>query len=240
LKFTSDDLPCARKFFVRAIQLDPTLALAYTGLGWLHLQESHWFGSRPFLEAATDAAEQARKAIDVDPNDAEAFGVLASALFASGDFRAASDNARRALSISPSCAFAHHARGLILLFSGNPMAGRPVLLLAKQLDPRLLGPVVRAEIAMTYYFQRDYDNVVAALRGLLSDRPDHPWAYRWLAAALGPLGMTKEAFGALRKAKETSPDAFDAYLSGRPPWFRPEDYEHVLEGLRKAGWQGNS
>jgi hypothetical protein len=24
----------------------------------------------------------------------------------------------------------------------------------------------------------------------------------------------------------------------RPPWTRPEDYDHYIEGLRKAGWKG--
>jgi adenylate cyclase len=28
------------------------------------------------------------------------------------------------------------------------------------------------------------------------------------------------------------------YVRKRVPWFRPEDHAHLLEGLRKAGWQG--
>jgi hypothetical protein len=24
----------------------------------------------------------------------------------------------------------------------------------------------------------------------------------------------------------------------RPPWMRPEDHAHMLEGLRKASWEG--
>jgi adenylate cyclase len=28
------------------------------------------------------------------------------------------------------------------------------------------------------------------------------------------------------------------YVYQRAPWIRPEDYEHLLEGLRKAGWEG--
>ena len=31
---------------------------------------------------------------------------------------------------------------------------------------------------------------------------------------------------------------FEFYVRSRPPWFRPKDYEHTLEGLRKAGWEG--
>jgi hypothetical protein len=42
----------------------------------------------------------------------------------------------------------------------------------------------------------------------------------------------------LRKAIEASPQAFDQNVRSRPPWLRSDDYEHLLDGLRKAGWQG--
>jgi adenylate cyclase len=28
------------------------------------------------------------------------------------------------------------------------------------------------------------------------------------------------------------------YVHNRVPWFRPEDHAHLVEGLRKAGWEG--
>jgi len=27
------------------------------------------------------------------------------------------------------------------------------------------------------------------------------------------------------------------YVRGRVPWMRPEDHDHMIEGLRKAGWK---
>ncbi len=61
--------------------------------------------------------------------------------------------------------------------------------------------------------------------------------YRWLAAALGQLDRTDEAREALHTAMTTSPKAYDRFVGNRVPWHRPEDYEHMLDGLRKAGWQ---
>jgi len=29
---------------------------------------------------------------------------------------------------------------------------------------------------------------------------------------------------------------YDHYARHRPPWFGLKDFEHMLEGLRKAGW----
>jgi len=42
----------------------------------------------------------------------------------------------------------------------------------------------------------------------------------------------------LAKAIAMAPSAFDMFVRRRVPWHRPEDYAHMLEGLRKAGWEG--
>ena len=96
---------------------------------------------------------------------------------------------------------------------------------------------VRGFIALSYYFERDYENAVAVARRLLADRPDHPLAYRYLAAALGQLGRTDEARDALDKAIVIAPDAFHLYVRHRMSHMRQVDYDHMLDGLRKAGWQ---
>jgi len=57
-------------------------------------------------------------------------------------------------------------------------------------------------------------------------------------AALGQLARTAEAKEALERAIEIAPASFDQYVRQRMPWHRPEDYPHMLEGLRKAGREG--
>ena len=50
-------------------------------------------------------------------------------------------------------------------------------------------------------------------------------------------GMTGPDLGeALKKAMVLK--TFELTVRRRPPYTRPEDHEHKLEGLRKAGWQG--
>jgi adenylate cyclase len=93
-------------------------------------------------------------------------------------------------------------------------------------------------MASGYYFLRVYDAAVEVLRTAIRSYPDHPLAYHWLAAALGQLGRVGEAWEALQKAIVISPKSLDMYVRNRNPSVRPEDYEHMLEGLRKAGWNG--
>jgi membrane protein YqaA with SNARE-associated domain len=58
------------------------------------------------------------------------------------------------------------------------------------------------------------------------------------AVAFSSMQEGDEARTALSEAIAKAPDAFERYTRQRPPWYRPEDYEHMLDGLRKTGWQG--
>jgi adenylate cyclase len=234
-----EDTPHARSYFKRALELDPTLSAAHTGLSRLYLTESGLFAKRPLEESLRLAAEEARKAVEIDPTDAEALADQAFAVGIAGDFDRGFEYVERARSINPNCVRAYRVKGWLLLNSGKPTEGRESFLFAIRIDPRsALDVTVRSHIADSYYKERDYENAITAARRLVADRPDHPWAYRWLAAALGQLGRSDEARTALDKAIAIAPDVFRLFVDQRLPWTRQVDYDHMLDGLRKAGWQG--
>ena len=159
------------------------------------------------------AGEEARKAVEIDPTDAEALADQAFAVGMAGDFNRGFEYIERALSINPNCVRAYRVKGWLLLNSGNPKEGREAFLFAIRIDPRsALDVTVQSHIADLYYKERDYENAVAAARRLVGDRPDHPWAYRWLAAALGQLGRSDEARVALDKAVAIAPDVFRLFV----------------------------
>ena len=124
-------------------------------------------------------------------------------------------------------------------FTGRPAEGRETIRYGFRFDPRMaFNPSVRSVIAMSYYFERDYATAAAETARLIADRPEHPWAYRWHAAALGQLGRFDEARAALDKAIGAAPDAFRLMVEQRVPWMGQSVHDHMLEGLRKAGWRG--
>jgi adenylate cyclase len=57
-------------------------------------------------------------------------------------------------------------------------------------------------------------------------------------AALGQLGRKNEARTALEALRIAAPTYFALITRSRPPFHRLQDYDHLLDGLRKAGWQG--
>jgi adenylate cyclase len=229
-KASDEDNVLAEKFFQRAVDLDPMFAGGYIGLAAVLSRAK---GTQSKEE------ELARRAVALDGGDPEAHSRLALALLARGDHQGARDHAERALAICPNLAAAHGAFGVALAYSGRPSEGLAALKTCIRLDPRDPSLVNRLnQVALAHYFCRDYEDAVEAAERAIRSFPDFPSPYRWLAAALGELGRTTEAKEALEKAITVSPASFDFQVRTRPPWFRPEEHAHMLEGLRKAGWEG--
>jgi adenylate cyclase len=181
----------------------------------------------------------ARSAVALDSSDAEARSWLGFALFILGDAGGALSEIERALAISPNLASAHGTLGITLIFSGRPKAGIAAVQRCLRLDPH--SSMVAAFLlaaAAGYYFCREYETAIEVAKRVIRSYSEYPLPYRWLAATLGQLDRTAEAEEALEKAIAISPASFDMYVRQRAPFFRPEDHAHMVEGLRKAGWQG--
>jgi adenylate cyclase len=93
-------------------------------------------------------------------------------------------------------------------------------------------------IAASYYFDRNYTAAVETARRSLAEYPAFAAPCRYLVAGLGQLGWQDEAVASLRRWMATAPAVFDMMVRSRPPFVRPQDHEHLLDGMRKAGWQG--
>jgi adenylate cyclase len=234
-----DDNTIAQKFFRQAIDLDPTFAGGYSGLALAQLQAAAVYQKLGLLEAQSSAEALARRAVALDGADAEARSCLGWALQARGELQGALAEIERALRMSPNLAVAHGQRGATLIFAGRPKDGLAAVQTSIRLDPRDPFSAIRLlHIACGLYFSREYEEAIEAAKQLIRSYPDFPMIYRWPAAALGQLGRTGEAKEALDKAVSLAPAAFDMYVRSRVPWFRPEDHAHLVEGLRKAGWEG--
>jgi adenylate cyclase len=237
-KATAEDNALAQRFFQQAIDLDPTFSGAYVGLAIAQAQAAD-FQTRGRAETMSSTELLARRAVALDGADAEACSLLANTLWCRGDYEGALAEAERAMAMTPNLAFAHHMFGTALIFSGRPKEGLSALERSIRLDPRHPRSEVRLnQMALGLYFSRDYAGAVEVAKRAIRSYPNFPNYYRWLAAALGQIGRIEEAKEVLQKAMDIVPASFQSSVRDRVPWMRPEDHAHMLEGLRKAGWQG--
>ncbi len=239
-KFSLEGNALSEKFFRQAVDLDRTFAGGYRGLAFAEWQAAAGgYQTRSLPEAQASAEALARRAVELDGADAEAHAFLGEMFLYRGDHEGALAEAEGALAMMPNLADAHGVRGAALIFSGRPEEGLPAVRTCIRLDPRAPELAVRLNwVTLGLYFSRQYEAAIEAAKRGIRSHPDFPSTYRWLAAALGQVGQTEEAKEALEKAIAVAPASFEIFVGRRVPWHRPEDYAHMLEGLRKAGWEG--
>jgi adenylate cyclase len=234
-----DDFSNARDFLRRAVTLDPRFAAPHAMLAFFHLSEATLGVGPSSREQMMLAETEARTAIELDPGSGFAHAMLAWVYDHQGDRKSALAKAELAVSLNPNDPQGHLAKGRILVFSGQPAMARDSLDLALALDPHgLITPAALHHRAMGCYLERNYTAAEEISRRTIKAFPEFPRPYLFHAAALGQLGRPDEAQTALEAATEVSPSHFQYTVGSRPPYYRPEDHEHLLEGLRKAGWRG--
>jgi len=67
--------------------------------------------------------------------------------------------------------------------------------------------------------------------------PDFSQTHVCMAETQGRLGRTEDARRSLQEARSIARTFFDFCVRNRPPRSGQANYDHVMEGLRKAGWQ---
>jgi adenylate cyclase len=237
-QFSATENPTAECFFRQAADLDPKFAGAYKGLSWAYHQATA-LRIREFDEALHASEVAARRAVSLDSADAEAYSCLAQALCTLGNHGGGIAEAKHALAMAPNLSEAHGALGSALIFSGRAAVGIASVETCIRLDPQ--GPLTAVRvnlITIGLYFSGEYSAAAQAANRAIRSHPHYAHPYRWLAAALGQLECTSEATEALRQAAGVAAGRFDLFVRQRRPWMRPEDHAHMVEGLRKAGWEG--
>ena len=151
----------ARQALERAVQQDPRYARAHASLSvsyvWLEL-----IGALPRAEARRLAVASAQRAIDLDPNLAEAYGALADVHFLyDWNWQQAGTEYRRALTLNPNYSFARVQYAWYLAAQGQTAEAVRQATQAAEGDP--LSAEAVGAVGMMLYFDRKYD---AALRQL--------------------------------------------------------------------------
>ena len=160
-KQTEADFRAAVRYFDQAIGLDPTFALAYSGLSGAY---GSLYGTfLPAADGMPKAKAAALKALELDPELADGYSTLGGVQMTyEWDWRGAERSFQRAVELQPSDAGARGIYGSLLVVLGRFDEAAIQLDQARRLDPLSL----HIEVTATWplYYGRRYDEAIAALR----------------------------------------------------------------------------
>ena len=201
---TKEDLTAARTLFQSAIEGDPGFALAHAGLADTYIL-LHLYAGMPSSEAFPRAMAAARRALELDPNLAEAYPAIALVkIYSQWDWDGAESDFKRAIQLKPSYATAHHWYSILLRDRGRFGESIAEARRAVELDP--LSLIVNANLGDVYFFARRYDEAIRQHRAGRDLDPGFAPTHLYLGTAFAQKGLIDSALTECRTARALAGD----------------------------------
>jgi TolB-like protein/DNA-binding winged helix-turn-helix (wHTH) protein/Tfp pilus assembly protein PilF len=223
-KRTGESMQKAEQYFEQAIDNDPSYAAAYSGLADCNSGLT-WHGFKSPAEALPKAYAAARKALEINPESAEAHASLGLAMTHRWDWAGAEAEFRRAVQLDPQYANGHHWYGDYLSIRGRHGEALAEAKHALELDP--LNLMISTWVGLRYYMARDYSHAIDQNRNSVELDPNFAAAHLLLGEDYRGAGLHGEAVNELKKA---------ANLSGGSPLYTAQ----VAVALAVAGRNGDA
>jgi len=203
-KRTGESMQKAEQYFEQAIDNDATYAAAYSGLADCNSGLA-WHGFKSPAEALPKAYAAARKALEINPESAEAHASLGIAMSHRWDWTGAEAEFRRALQLDPQYANAHHFYGDYLSIRSRHGEAIAEAKRALELDP--LNLMISTWVGFRYYMARDYSRAIDRNRNSVELDPNFAAAHLLLGKDYVEAGLHSEAVNELKKAADLSGDS---------------------------------
>jgi serine/threonine-protein kinase len=174
----------------RALELDPTSALAWTALADCNIFRAIR-GMAPAAEAAAAATAAANMALQLDSSLAEAYVSIGTILSHTGDLAGGLRALQKSVELNPGLAHAQNLLGRALYSYERHPEALAAMNKSLSLDP--LSMMIYTGVGDAYYFARDYEKSVFHYRMSLELDPRFDGTHTGLARSLEALGRFDEA-----------------------------------------------
>lgn len=226
-KRTREDNLKAAALFEQAIRLDPNFALAYAAVGDVCIVYNSPF---PPDEKYVKGRTAALKALEIEPNLAEGYAVLAGLEWNAFNRAEAEKHFKRALELNPNYASARQWHAEFLMQSQRREESLSEIKRALELDPFSL--IINSDAAFLYMEARQYDDGIAQAKKTLELDADWLLAYSWLIANYELKGDYENAIAANEKFIEKR------QLSDEERQIRRREAKELRENFGKYGAKG--
>lgn len=221
----------------RALALEPDNAmieawaahwkLFYIGQGW----------AKDIDKATDEAQRHALRAINLDPENAEALGIYAHLCsYRNRDFDKALVYFEQAFRLNPSLAINWALSAATHCYIGEPDVALDRLDRYRELaSPDLYFSYFETVYTMAHTFKGDYELAVMVGRRAVKANPNFVNGYKPLIASLGHLGRRIEAQNYIRKLLAVEPNFTVERFGKLYPIKKTIDRDRYMTGLRLAG-----
>lgn len=188
------------EYFTQALQIDPSYALAYSGLADCYALLANSSRLAP-LDGFPKAKAAATQALQIDDSLAEAHTSLAFVHYQFDyDFERAEREFKRALELNPYYATAHQWYADYLVWLGRTDEALGEAQLAQQNDP--LSLVINAELADYYRQVGQIDTALAQLQKTLEMDPNFIRTHQTLGRVYLQMGAYEQAIAEFQRARQ--------------------------------------
>lgn len=231
------DFQDAKALLDKSVQLDPSIASAWSGLAYVHYAAS----VRPIPDVSVPnsknlSLEAAQKAVSFDPRNAEGHWIIGVGYARNGQPQQGLASCETAMALNPNNDCAYVCAGLAKMAMGEPTEALPHFRRSLRLNPRFRPFVKYTYMALAYLHSGQDAKAVDVLNRAIAGASKDPLTNFALTSALALSGRVEEARAALEKSMtlaysdRTTIETLRASYS----WMGP-GFERVLEGLRLAG-----
>jgi len=219
-----------------SIREEPDSAWGYIGVSLMLVNAAGQGWRTPRDEVLDQAAELARTALRLAPDNYMSHYALARVLSTQGKLREALIQYQRAADLNPSDSLILIAMSEPLLFDGQTERAIEVLQQAAKVDP-LHGDWLRWQLGWAYWQNEDCEKGLDSM--LSMSAPPMP-SNKSLAALYMCLGRTEDARAAMRTFMDARPEyTLQDERRFAPDWWKPEGMaDRWLNDLAQAGMPG--
>lgn len=160
----------AQRLFRNAIDKDPNFTLAFVGLA----------DTLATSDAAGEAYDAVQKALELEPNLAEAHATLGFIkMFHEWSWREAETSYKKSIELNPGYATAYHWYATLLAIEGRNKEAKAALRRALEINP--LSHNFLADMGQLHYFGREYEEAKEYCRQALEIDPEFSFAHQYLS-----------------------------------------------------------
>jgi adenylate cyclase len=224
VKYTQAGWNNAIRYYEEALKFDPNYALPYCGMADNYV----YMGSVVMAgrEANAKVKMFAQKAVELDPELAEARVSFGNALIATYDWRKALKEYNCALELNPNLAFAYELQAWTV--NGLRRFDEAIAKVKKSIDLDPLNPFYQWALSFFLYWPGRYDEAIAQAKKSLEMDPNSAISHVLLGLSFLKKGNTSGAIAELENAKTPNPGAwYQGYLG----------YTYAISGDRRKAEQ---